>query len=177
MTETSTPPQIPENDNPSQASPRVMLFSMLLLISGLILTSAVLIHYATDGQSELTWKSITDITRFVPEAKDPPAEPAAEQVAATQSTSSPSVVSHSTDSIMKKLFSGRNRDDGTVRWPKLKVTGIGKSSDAEGAFAIINGKQILVNTYIGEVKLVEIRTHGAVVEYKDEQKLLPVESR
>ena len=49
------------------------------------------------------------------------------------------------------------------------------ATDAEGGFAIINGKRVLVGTSIGDVKLVEILNHGALVEYKGEQKMLTVD--
>jgi hypothetical protein len=47
--------------------------------------------------------------------------------------------------------------------------------DADGGFAIINEKQILVGNQIGDVTLVEIRTHGVVVELDGEQKTLTVD--
>jgi hypothetical protein len=179
VTETSTPPPIPENDNmtPAPSSPWVMLISMLLLISGLILSSAMLVHYAMDGKEGAAWDSFFDLAKqfAMEEGEEFSARTQAKQ-SGSENESSASTGSNPSDLSFKKFFSGGGGGDGTVRWPKLKVTGFGTSADAEGGFAIINGKHVLVNTFIGEVKLVEIRTHGAVVEYKGEQKILPVES-
>ena len=75
--------------------------------------------------------------------------------------------------MLSRLFGGR--DDGAVRWPKLKLTAYGRSKDSDSDFAIINGRNILVNSYIGEVKLVVIQKHGALVEYRGEQRLITVE--
>ena len=180
MTETSTPPPIPENDNmtPAPSSPWVMLISMLLLISGLMLSSAMLVHYAMDGKEGATWDSFFDLAKqlVMEDAEEFSAgTQAANKQSGAENESSVSPGSNPSDLSFKKFFSGGG-EDGTVRWPKLKVTGFGTSADAEGGFAIINGKHVLVNTFVGEVKLVEIRTHGAVVEFKGEQKILPVES-
>jgi len=178
VTEISTPPPVHENDNmtPAPPSPWVMLISMLLLISGLILSSAMLVNYAMDGTEGASGKSFFDFAKLMEEKSEfaPEAQAAANKSETTKASSEPAATEAS-GSAVKKFFSGGG--NGTVRWPKLKVTGFGKSADAESAFAIINGKHVLVNSYINEVRLVEIRTHGAVVEYKGEQKILPVEAR
>ena len=62
-----------------------------------------------------------------------------------------------------------------MKWPKLKLEGFGKSADGEGGFAIINGKQILVGGSIGDVKVLQIKTHGVLVELENEQRVLSVE--
>lgn len=179
MTDINTPPPVPENDNttPVSSSPWVMLITMLLLISGLILSSAILVHYAMDGKEGADGKSIVDFSRlFLGEGKELSAESqAAEKQAETATQPSDQAASNPSDSSFFRFFSGK-KDDGTVHWPKLKVSGFGKSTDTEAGFAIINGKHVLVNSSIGEVKLVEIRAQGALVEYKGEQKVLTVES-
>ena len=175
MSEISTPPQVPENDN-APPSPWVMLITMLLLISGLILSSAMLVHYAMDGKEGETGKSFFDFARLQKEGKEFSSKAqAATKQGETGNESATPTASDSSDSSIMRFFSGGG-DDGTVHWPKLKVTGFGKSTDTEAGFAIINGKHVLVNNFIGEVKLVEIRTHGAVVEYKGECKVLAIEA-
>jgi hypothetical protein len=166
-----TTPLIPENDNdvPESSSPWVMLISMFLLISLFILSSALLLQYAADKRGDAEGNGI-DFAGFLKQgkaftegmrAKKEPGETPAE----VQD-------SQGSESTTWNFFSG----NGTVRWPKLKLTGFGTSTDdEEGGFAIINGTQVLLNTYIGDVKLVEIQAHGAVVEYKGEHKLLTVD--
>jgi len=74
---------------------------------------------------------------------------------------------------VKKFFDRQKEQrENTVRWPKLKVTGFGTSTDIDGSFAIINGQRVLLNHYINGVQLVEIRAHDIVVEYKGERRIL-----
>lgn len=172
MTETSLPP-VPETENmtPAPSSPWVMLVSMLLLISGLILSSAMLLHYALDGKEGTERNSLFDFVQLTVDGKKSSAKP---QAAKTQGTSdNESSNPEASSSSVKTFFSGGG--NGTVRWPKLKLSGFGTSSDTAGGFAIINGKHVLVNTSIGDVMLVEILAQGAVVEYKGERKILAVE--
>lgn len=169
MTEPTTP-LIPENDNdvPETSSPWVMLISMVLLIGLLILSSALLVQFAIDKAGPAEDDGI-ELANFIEQGKafaeglrtekDPEASP--DEVQKTTPT----------ESGVRNFFSG----NGSVRWPKLKLTGFGSSTDEDGGFAIINGKQVLLNTYIGDVKLVEIQAHGAVVEYQGEHKLLTVD--
>lgn len=178
MTEISTPPQVPENDNtaPAPSSPWVMLITMLMMIAGLILSSAMLMRYAMDGKEGTPGISIFDFAKLLEEGKDFSSKAQADnRHGETGSMSSAPTVSNPSDSSIRRFFPGGG-DDGTVRWPKLKLSGFGKATDTEADFAIINGKYVLVNTSIGEVKLVEIRAHGAVVEYKGEQKVLTVKA-
>ncbi len=175
MTETSPPP-LPETDNmtPEPSSPWVMLISMLLLISGLILSSAMLLHYAMDDKEGATWESFFDFAKLMEEGKEPSAKAQTTNTQGEPKKESPESTAPNPSGLsFKKFFSGGG--NGTVRWPKLKLTGFGTSADTEGGFAIINGKHVLVNTSIGEVTLVEVRAHGAVVEYKGERKILAVE--
>lgn len=141
---------------------------MILLIGMFILSSALLLKYALEkgGETEegqvnfaalLTQgKALADELREKGNIGD---EQADEQL------------SDESEPGARKLFGGSS----SVRWPKLKLTGFGRAADGEGGFAIINGDQVLLNNYIDDVKLVEIRAHGAVVEYKGEQKLLTVD--
>ena len=172
MSETSIPP-ISENDatTPERSSPWVMLITMLLLISGLILSSAMLLHYAIDMNTKDggSRASLFDFAGMFRQSREWSTKATSEDIP----DASVDEEQEAQDSAVKRYFSGNS--DGTVRWPKLKLTGFGKSSDAEGAFAIINGKHVLVNTSLGEVKLIEVRTHGAVVEYRGERKILTLD--
>ena len=173
MTDLSTPPPIQDSETVAleKHSPWVMLISMALLICGLLLASAMLFHYGLKGQagtengdgfdlSVLIVKSQEFMTKSQDEASDTMPDKA---------LSDPSAKSTG----VRTFFSTSN--DGSVKWPKLKLTGFGKSVDAEGGFAIINGKNILVGNQIGDVTLTEIRTHGVVVELKGETRILSVE--
>lgn len=191
MTEMSNTPPLPENDNiaPKPPSPWVMLISMLLLVSVLVLTSAMLMHYATEGKEGAARKSFFDFTKLLEKGKELPAKA---QVAEKQEktgneppaamdskpmepvpTDSKPAGSSLSDSIIKKFFSGSK--DGAVRWPKLKLTGFGLPSKGEVGFAIINGKHIATGGTVNDATLVEILGHGVLVEYKGETKTLIVE--
>jgi hypothetical protein len=149
-----------------------MLTTMLLLISVLIFSSVMLLRYASEKQSQSgnAHVSFFDFKRMVEQGRG-----WSEKVESIQSgDAAGSTEEDAQDSAVKRFFSGSS--DGSVRWPKLKLTGFGKSSDAEGAFAIINGRHVLVNTYLDEVKLIEVRAYGAVVEYQGERKYLTVEN-
>lgn len=150
-------------------SPWVMLVTLLLLIGALLLSSAMLVHYAhlRRGGSKDSGPVLAGMAEkgsaFVAKLKHQPKE---EPTATT-----PEAVVDTTAAIMK-LFPSTN--DG-VKWPKLKLLGFGKGVAAEDGFAIINGKQIMVGGQLGDVKVIEIRTHGVVVELQGEQKTLTVE--
>jgi hypothetical protein len=168
-------PPISENNGSAaeRSSPWIMVSTMLLLICGLILTSATLLHYAAGMQpnSESSGVSLLNFKGLIEHGLQ-----WSEQVKFNKSQSVPDQADQEEQhSTVKRFFSGSS--DETIRWPKLKLTGFGKSSDAEGAFAIINGQHVLVNTYIDEVKLVEVRTHGAWVEYRGERKFLTLQNK
>lgn len=177
MTETSTPPPAPENDNitpASSPSPWVMVVSMLLLISGLILSSAMLMHYAMDGQEGTDKESTFDFAKLMGKGKEFSAKAqTAEKQAATENEPPAAMDSKSGDSVFKKFFS--RGGGGTVRWPKLKLTGFGIPSGGEVGFAIINGKQVVVGGTVNGATLVKILEYGVLLEYKGETKTIIVE--
>ena len=177
MTETSTPPPAPENDNitpASSSSPWVMIISMLLLISGLILSSAMLMHYAMGGK-EGTAKGFTfDFTKLMEKGKDFSAKAQTTKKQATTENEPPVATdSKPVDSIFKKFFS--RGGDRAIRWPKLKLTGFGTPSGSDAGFAIINGKQIVVGGTVNGAALVRILEYGVLLEYKGERKVVIVE--
>ncbi len=168
MTETSNPPPIPENDNipPESVSPWVMFISMLLLISVLILSSAMLVHYAMDGKEGPAKESVFDFAKLIEAGKEFFTK------GEKQNTEGKTAVAP-TASTVKTFFSGgENR---AVRWPKLKLTGFGIPSNSKIGFAIINGKHLIVGGTINGATLVEILDHGVLVEYKGETKTLIIE--
>ena len=171
VTDSINPPSVQksEAETPEEQSPWIMLITLLLLIGGLLLSSAMLLHYGLQSRggtagSNFSLAGLMERGRdFAAKARaQTPEEPAA---------GAPLEVAPESAGI-KKFFPPSN---GTLKWPKLKLTGFGKSVDSEGGFAIINGKQILIGNQIGDVTLVKIRTHGVVVELKGEQKTLTVD--
>jgi len=177
VTETSTPPPAPENDNitpASSSSPWVMVISMLLLISGLILSSAMLMHYAMDGKEGTAMESTFDFARLMEKGKGFPAKAQATREQTAIENEPPTATdSKPVDSFFKKFFSGRG--NGTVRWPKLKLAGFGTPSGGEVGFAIINGKHIVVGGTVNGATLVKILEYGVLLEYKGETKTIIVE--
>ena len=171
MTELSNTPPSPENDPATSkaSSPWVMLISMLLLIAVLILSSVMLVHYAMGGKEGETGKSTFSFANLIEKGKalSTQSEPGAEQQPENQSETTDFKPA---EPGMKRFFSG----EGSVRWPRLKLTGFGKGSGGQSGFAIINGEQVLVNTPINGAMLVEILDQGVVMEYKGEQKTLTV---
>ena len=177
MTETNTPPPAPENDNitpASSPSPGVMVVSMLLLISGLILSSAMLMHYAMDGKEGTDKEFTFDFAKLMEKGKEFSAKAqTARKQASTENAPPAAMDSTSGDSIFRKFFS--RGEGGTVRWPKLKLTGFGTPSSGEAGFAIINGKYIVVGSTVNGATLVKILDYGVLLEYKGERKTIAVE--
>lgn len=159
-----------EPQSPEQHSPWIMLTTLLLLIGGLLFSSAILVHYgmqrrggtsdAASGFAGLLAEGREFAARTLPQ----PQEKTAGEPTATAAPESLGI---------KKFFSGS--DEENVKWPKLKLTGFGKGVHLEDGFAIINGKKVMVGGQIGDVRLVNIRTHGVLVELQGEQKTLTVE--
>jgi hypothetical protein len=157
-------------EEPSQRG--TMLVTLLLLICGFLMASFMMLHYGfkakyPEGKAigldldALKEKGKAYATRLKKPEK--PEEAPTEQKAATSPDTSG----------INKLFGAR---DGKVRWPKLKLTGFGSSTDGSGGFAIINGKQVLPGQLIdNKAKLAEIRSQDVVVEYMGETRTLTVD--
>jgi len=151
-----------------------MLVSMLLLISGLILSSAMLMHYAQGSKKSADKESTFDFARLTEKGKELFAKvPAAKEQEKAGNKPPPTEDAKSRDSAIKNFFSGR--EGGTVRWPKLKLTGFGIPSGGEVGFAIINRKHVVVGGTISGARLVKILEYGVLVEYKGETKTIIVE--
>jgi hypothetical protein len=168
------PPQPDEEPNTNKpSSPWVTLVSMVLLIAALLLTSAMLFDYAMSAKGGGSDKPGFGMAGLLDKSKEIagkiriPKKTDAEQTSA--STNTPSAKG----SGIAKLFSGNK--DKPIKWPKLKLTGFGRSIQGDGDFAIINGKKILAGQDVGDVKLIEIRSQDVLLEYKGEHKTLTVD--
>jgi len=113
----------------------------------------------------------------------PPAEPAAETTPAVaepvpappEKTTAPADSGGlSASSLLEKVFKkdAPPASRPPVKWPHLKITGIGSGS-GEG-IAFINGKMIRVGGMIDDVRIVEIRETELVAEYKGDRRTLRV---
>ena len=171
-----------ELNTETPVSQGVMFTTMLLLICGLLLTSAMLLHYGLK-QTDDEGKTISGLTLALEMMRSRassdliPGSPTT-SAAETESPSAPvagkiDATDEKTGFNLKGLFSKSN--DGSVRWPRLKLTGFGLPSQGQVGFALINGKHVVEGGSINNVKLVEILEHGVVVEYKGETKTLIVE--
>jgi hypothetical protein len=174
VTELSNDPPIPENDNtiPAQTAPGVMLFSILLLIGVLVLSSAMLFHYGLGAKADGENPSAFSFSALVEKGKALSAR--ARETAEQKRAEKEAAASTETDDAgVKKFFSGRKGD--AVRWPKLKLTGFGRSFDGQSDFAIINKSHVYVDSEINGATLIEISARGVVVEFQGERKTLTVE--
>lgn len=159
------------------ASTGLMFTTFLLLISGLLLTSAMFLHYGLAETGE-TGETLSGLTRTWTMAKRTPSNaqsvPSEIPVAHTPSaTTQKDAAAQSSGFSLKNLFSKNSTSP--AHWPRLKLAGFGRPSEGEIGFAIINGKHIAEGGTISGVTLVEILGHGVVVEYKGETKTLIVE--
>ena len=126
--------------------------SLLLLIAGLLMTSSMISHYliADEGATDSEGPLAT-LSRYFNQ------DQRANQNSETDEQGFNSLLS--------------------TPWPRMKLTGFGKSKEESGNFAIINGKKIHPGQNIaGKVHLVEIRNHDVLVEYKGESRILTIEN-
>ena len=175
MTELSNEPTFQEDDPGTErkTAPGVMLISILLLIGGFLLASAMLIHYGTEGRDKTGnprpgfSQNLEKVKSMVAGAETNPENPAPAQPLETASKPK--------EADSKKSFF--SKQSGKVRWPRLKLAGFGLPAEGEDGFgfAIINGKHVTVGNTVSGVKLAEILEHGVRVEYKGESKTLSME--
>jgi hypothetical protein len=147
-----------------------MLITMVLLIAGLLLATVLMVNHVNKtkadsgeqglGFSELVAKATAMMVREPsPQTEEPAAAP-------TPQTSP-------LDNLKNMVSSAGSSDK--VKWPRLKLTGFGTSSDALESFAIINGEQVHPGQMVDKVEVVEVRGHDVVVEYMGERKTLTVD--
>ena len=172
MSNLSNTPEIRQEtyDGQEAPSPWTMLFTMLLLIAGLLLTSLLMINHLATIRTETGEKGF-EFSELIAKAKSmtvrvPPPQPV-EPVAESTPQTSP------LDNLKKMVSSAGSSDK--VRWPRLKLTGFGRSADPEESFAIINGEQVHPGQIVDKVEVVEVRAHDVIVEYMGERKTLTVD--
>jgi hypothetical protein len=175
LSELSNDPPIQEESVKLEdtTSPWTMLITMVLLIAGFIMASVMMLHYipkdaAVDSKVKKESINLSSLMeqgkKYATQLKNPEETEPAEQ---------PQKATESEEAKLSKLFSSRGDK---VKWPKLKLTGFGTSSEGDGGFAIINGKQIHPGQLIdGKAKLDQIRSNDVVVEYMGETKTLTVD--
>ncbi len=177
MTELSNEPSIQEEDAGAERTPStgVMLVSILLLIAGFLLASAMLIHYGLEGKPQKGCsrpgfaQTLEKVKGMVASAKPDAGTPPPEQPRATVSKPKDTGTK---DAGTKGFFRGSR---GGVRWPRLELTGFGIPADGEIGFAIINGKYVVEGGEANGTTVVEIFEHGVRVEYKGETKTLAID--
>ena len=172
MSDLSKTPEIQDEiyDGREAPSPGTMLFTMVLLIAGLLLASVLMMNHvnktkAEPGEKGLGFSELVATAKAMTDGVSSPQT--AEPVAAPTSQSSPL-------ENLKNMVSSTSSAD-KVRWPRLKLTGFGTSTDAMESFAIINGKQVHPGQIVDKVEVVEIRAYDVVVEYMGERKTLTVD--
>ena len=152
--------------------PGVMLVTMLLLTAALGLTGTMMLDYAKSRGAFARTDDGTSETEISPAASllksfEKSTAQEAEQETAVEETDNGSPISD--------LFGNR---DGTVRWPKLELTGFGVSPNGNDSFAIINEHLYHPGQKInGKVMLVEIQSHAVKVEYQGETRMLTVDTQ
>lgn len=151
-----------ENENKKQ-SPWVMLTSLLLLIVGLLLTSFMLLYYAWQRTDHAGFDSI-DLTRILHHNTP---KTAAHETPASEPTTAAVDLPAAGNHVNANLPASGNEK---VKWPKIKLSGFGTSSDGSGGFAIINGEQVLQGGSVGKITLLEVHAHAVILEYMGEQK-------
>ena len=158
-----------ESDNEQTTSQKAMLTTTFLLISGLILTSVMLILYGFDNPKNQkspeqiqAWEQFKlQLTELKSEKKTDTTAPSPDALDSSIKSSEPSI-----KNWLSKISSGN------VRWPNLQLTGFSKGKITS---AIINNKQVMEGGVIKGAKVLEIQEYGVLMEYKGETKTLSVE--
>jgi hypothetical protein len=172
---------MPASENPlntghQRPAPAVMFITLLLLISGLLLTGFMMIFYSKTHESQSS-KSVANAS---PSENINPGTSAkismdyiAEQTTPTSINSESSdIQSEEKNGMISQLFGTKNE---SVRWPKMKLTGFGTSADGSGGFAIINNHKYHAGQLIGgKVTLIEVRKHDVLIEMSGETNTLTV---
>lgn len=172
MSDLSNTPEIQEEvyDGQEASTPWSMLFTMLLLIAGLLLASVLMMNHVNKMKTEPGEKGL-GFSELIAKAKAlavrVPSPKPVEPVAAPAPQTSP------LDNLKKMVSSAGSSDK--VKWPRLKLTGFGTSTDGLESFAIINGEQVHPGQIVDKVTVLEVRAHDVVVEYKGEQKTLTMD--
>ena len=175
MTELSNENTLPETDleQDNSKSPWTMLMTMILLSAGLLLSGAMLLNRA-QGKMKSAGAPGTGLSAFLNNGKTLLSEAksrAAQQKESDLQTGN-TTGDLSRDEGVSRFF---QRPAGSVRWPKLKLTGFGSSTDGASGFAIINGQHVIAGQQISKVTVIDIGAQSVIVEFKGEQRTLSVD--
>ncbi len=165
---------LPEEDIDIDSGPRsswIMLITMLLLIAGFLLSTTLLMNQTLKARSA-DGEPIFNLSALA-ESSAAALKPAPRQKNVDTESESEEHGGHTPIDGFKNLVMGEPSDGG-VRWPRLKLTGFGKSADGTESFAYLNGDLVHPGEFAGKVKLIEVREHDVVVEYKGELRNLRV---
>jgi hypothetical protein len=174
LTENNMSNDIPASENPLTGQPRrspgIMFITLLLLISGLLLSGFMMIYYSK-AYKEQAPKTATNPNRDRQTSAQLGSIPEQTESAPLNSEN-PEIQPEAKNGIMNQLFGAKSD---SVRWPKMKLTGFGIPVDGSGGFAIINNQQYHVGQLIGgKAKLIEVRKHDVVIEMAGETNILTV---
>lgn len=177
MNDSSNIPPKPDDENidkPETQSQGTMVFTMLLLIAGFLFASILLMKQTLETRTA-EGEPVFQPSKLIDKGKSLISRPATVNATATTNTPAKQVRKEHSSTLenIKQIVTFQTGDK--VRWPRLKLTGFGKSTDDSEGFAIINGDQVHPGEYIRKVKLLEVRTHDVIVEYKGERKTLTVD--
>lgn len=154
---------LPQKNNTAQnePTPGTMPITILLLVGGLLLTSAMMVNY-TLGTKNIYGKTTVNVS------------------ALTENLKEKIIVMNASSSLKKE----KTEELLPVQWPELTLTGFGTGIGGKDGFAFINGQSVVpgqkLNTATEEeaipVKIIKVVTQGVLVECGGEQKLLTVKA-
>ncbi len=156
-------------EDQAEHSPWTMLVTMSLMIIGFLFAGVLLAQQSLRAKTA-AGEPIFALSVLIEKGKTLTARPPA----AETSTEEAAPARSSPFDGFKEMVMSQSSSD-TIKWPRLKVTGFGKSADDMEKFAIINGNLIHPGEFAGKVKLVEVRAHDVVVEYKGERRTLTID--
>lgn len=153
-------------DELETASSWSMLFTMILMTAGFIYSSALFVNESMqvrteEGEPILVLSALIDHSKSLVKL---PAMKGADGDHLQTANISPLT------GIKNMVLSHTSSD--TAKWPKLKITGFGKSADGTEKFAIINGDLVHPGEFAGKIQLIEVRIRDVVVEYNGERRTL-----
>lgn len=165
-------PKEPVNDASSTSS-LVMLFTILLLIAGLLMTGTMMLYYVNTHHNDLT--KTTRKTKESTQILNPISFFFEKIKSETHIANLYNTKTDTNSGVIDQLFGDRNNL--SANWPKLKLTGFGSATAGNGGFAIINNHQYRQGDLInGKVTLIKIRKHDILMEYEGETNTLSMKT-
>jgi hypothetical protein len=154
--------------NQKACAPWSMLITLVLLILGFLLTSALLIAQTLDVHSP-AGRPIFEPAALLAKGKALATRPTLRPTT-TESEPTTRTSFSKLDDLKKRVLSQTPATK--VRWPRLTITGSGNTADGTKGYAIINGQLIHIGERIDQVMLIEVHENDVVVEYNGERKIL-----